>query len=178
MARLTPRRRLQFSRRIGNRNPRVTGYRNYLRYLNQPARSAIAAVASLLVARLCRLPETYWAAVTTIIVAQSDFGAAKTVSAERLAGTALGASLAALIATLFPNNIVTFGLGLFVLGIICPLLRFDKPALRFSGITLAIVMLIPRRQSYWIVAAHRFTEVSIGILVGLAITAIWPEPEK
>ena len=29
-------------------------------------RTAVAAVGSLLIARLCRLPEAYWAAVTTI----------------------------------------------------------------------------------------------------------------
>lgn len=29
-----------------------------------------------------------------------------------------------------------------------------------------------------IVAMHRFAEVSIGIAVGLAITALWPESEQ
>jgi uncharacterized membrane protein YccC len=36
-------------------------------------------------------------------------------------------------------------------------------------------MLITRAQNPWIVAFHRFTEVSIGIAVALAITSVWPE---
>ena len=44
----------------------------------------------------------------------------------------------------------------------------------FSGL-LAIVMLVPRLNSEWVMAVHRFFEVSIGIAVGLAFTAIWPE---
>jgi len=29
-----------------------------------------------------------------------------------------------------------------------------------------------------VVAGHRFIEVSVGIAVGLAVTAVWPLPEK
>jgi uncharacterized membrane protein YccC len=47
------------------------------------ARTAIAAVASLLVARLFRLPEAYWAAIATMIAMQSTLGAAWTVSRDR-----------------------------------------------------------------------------------------------
>jgi uncharacterized membrane protein YccC len=36
-------------------------------------RTAVAATVSLLVARLFRLPEAYWAAITTLIVMQSTF---------------------------------------------------------------------------------------------------------
>jgi uncharacterized membrane protein YccC len=43
-------------------------------------RTAVAAVVSLLVARLLRLPESYWAAVTALIVMQSTLGAALTAS--------------------------------------------------------------------------------------------------
>jgi hypothetical protein len=55
-------------------------------------RTTVAAVASLYVARLCRLPEAYWAAVTTLVVMQSSLGAALKISGERLAGTALVSS--------------------------------------------------------------------------------------
>jgi hypothetical protein len=36
------------------------------------ARTAIAAVASLLVAGLFRLPEAYWAPITTLVITQSS----------------------------------------------------------------------------------------------------------
>jgi len=30
----------------------------------------------------------------------------------------------------------------------------------------------------WVIAAHRFAEVSIGIAVGLIVTALWPEKKS
>jgi uncharacterized membrane protein YgaE (UPF0421/DUF939 family) len=35
--------------------------------------------------------------------------------------------------------------------------------------------LIPRSNLAWIVALHRFIEVSVGIIVALAVVAFWPE---
>jgi uncharacterized membrane protein YccC len=64
-----------------------------------------------------------------------------------------------------------------VLGLICALLHIERNAYRYAGVTLAIVMLIARAQPVWMIAIHRFLEISIGIAVGLAITAVWPEPE-
>jgi hypothetical protein len=38
-------------------------------------------------------------------------------------------------------------------------------------------MLIAHSESVWVVAVHRFIEVSIGIVVTLAMTVLWPEPQ-
>jgi uncharacterized membrane protein YccC len=148
------------------------------------ARTTMAAVASLLVARVCRLPEAYWAVITTLVVMQSTVGAAFLISTRRLAGTALGAALGAMLATYFGPNVLAFGAGLFLLGPICAALgrayrplqeHLDRTAYRFAGITLAITMLIVRPRAAWVVAVHRFIEVSIGIAVGLIVTVLWPE---
>ncbi len=141
-------------------------------------RTAIAVVASLLIARLVRLPESYWAAITTLIVMQSTIGAAWTISKQRLAGTALGAGTGALLATYAGSNVAVFGAGVFVLGVLCARLRIERNAYRYAGITLAIVMLVARTQPAWIIAVHRFLEISVGIAVGLIITAVWPEPQQ
>jgi len=138
-------------------------------------RITIGALASLLIAQLFKLPESYWAAITTLVVTQSTLGAAFKVSWQRFVGTALGAAAGALLATYFGENVFIFALGVFALGIICAALRLDKPAYRFAGITLAITMLIAHLKAAWIISLHRFIEVSIGIAVGLMMTAIWPE---
>ena len=138
------------------------------------ARTAVAAVVSLLVARLFRLPEAYWAAISTLIVMQSTLGAALPISAQSFAGTAVGAAVAAVISTYFPGNVLVFGIAVFAIGLVCAAFRVERSAYRYASITLAIVVLIPRSSSEW-VAVHRFLEVSIGIAVGLAITALWPE---
>src|SRR5579871_2409742 len=100
------------------------------------ALTAVASVASLLIARLCRLPESYWAPITTIVIMQSTLGAAWTISKQRLAGTAIGAALGALLAGHFGPNALIFGLGMFVSGAICALLRLERNAYRYTGITL------------------------------------------
>ena len=51
----------------------------------------------------------------------------------------------------------------------------EKSAYRYASITLAIIVLIPRSNAAWIVALHRFFEVSVGIVVALALAAVWPE---
>jgi uncharacterized membrane protein YccC len=139
------------------------------------ARTTVAALASLLLARLFKLPEAYWATVTTLVVMQSTLGAAFTVSWHRFAGTAIGAAAGALFATYFGSNAAIFALGIFIMGIVCAALRLDIAAYRFAGVTLAIVMLVAHSSPGWLVAVHRFIEVSLGIAVGLALTALWPE---
>jgi uncharacterized membrane protein YccC len=143
--------------------------------LEHPARTTVAAVASLVVAGAFRLPEAYWAAITTLVVMQSTLGAALKVSGQRFAGTALGAAAGALIAMYLPATALVFGGGIFALGLVCAALNLDRAAYRFAGITLAIILLATRNSSAWVAAIHRFIEVSIGIAVGLVVTAVWPE---
>jgi uncharacterized membrane protein YccC len=139
-------------------------------------RTALAATASLLIARLVKLPEAYWAAVTTIIVMQSTLGAAWAISKQRLAGTAVGALLAAALAIYAGTQWGFYCSAILAAGMICVVFGIGRNAFRYAGITVTIVMLVPRTHSYWVIALHRFIEISLGIAVGLAITALWPEP--
>jgi uncharacterized membrane protein YccC len=141
-------------------------------------RTAVAAVASMLVARLFRLPEAYWAPITTLVITQSSLGAALTVSWQRLVGTALGAVVGALVATLFRPGLFVFAAGTFILGLLCAITRSDRSAYRFAGVTLAVVLLIPRTNPPWQIAVHRFAEVSIGIAVALILAVVWPDRES
>src|SRR5262252_8072732 len=56
---------------------------------------AIAALVSYLVAALFRLPEAYWAPMSTLIVMQITFSAALPVAVQYVAGTAAGAAVGA-----------------------------------------------------------------------------------
>jgi uncharacterized membrane protein YccC len=141
------------------------------------ARTAIVAVASVLVARLFRLPETYWSAITTLVITQSSLGAALTVSWQRLVGTALGAVVGAIVASHFGPRVLVYGICVFLLGLLCAVAHSDRNAYRFGGVTLAIVMLVPRTGPATRIAFHRFAEVSIGIGVAVVLTWLWPEPE-
>ena len=139
------------------------------------ARTALATVASLLLARsLLKLPEFYWAPISTIVILLSSINP-MTLAWQRFAGTALGAALGALIATFFNPNWAVYGGGIFVCGILCSLLRVGS-AYRFAAIALSIVLLIVHQSPPWIVAMHRFVEVSLGIAVALVVTMVWPPP--
>ncbi len=139
------------------------------------ARTAVAALASLLLARtLLNLPEFYWAPISTIVILLSTINPL-TLAWQRFAGTALGAALGALIATFFNPNWMVYGAGIFVCGIACSLLRLAA-AYRFAAITLSIVLLVAHQRPAWIVASHRFVEVSLGIAVALVVTLVWRVP--
>jgi len=47
----------------------------------------------------------------------------------------------------------------------------------YVGMTLAIIVLISRPEAPWIAALHRFGEVSLGILVALAVVVVWREEQ-
>jgi len=147
------------------------------RSFEHAARTAIGATASLLIARLFKLPESYWAAVTTIVVLQSTLGAAVSVSTLRFIGTALGAFTGGLLALYFDQNVWVSAGAIFLLGLLTAALHLDRAAFRFAGITVVIVLLVGHTESPWIVALHRFFEVSIGIVMGLVIAAVWPDRE-
>jgi uncharacterized membrane protein YccC len=141
-------------------------------------RTAIAATASVIIARLVQMPEAYWAAIATLVVMQSTLGATLTLSIERIVATAVGASVGALEANYFRSNLIAYAVAVFLLGLLSIAFRLEKTAYRYTSITLTIIVLIPRSVSPWSVGLHRFIEVSVGIIVALAVVALWPEHQR
>src|ERR1044071_3375367 len=144
--------------------------------LMNAARTAVATLVSLLVARLLKLNEFYWAPISTIVILLSTINPLSG-SWQRFVGTALGAVLGAFIATFLRVNWAIYFVGIFVCGILCAILRI-KESYRIAAITLSIVLLITHGSAPWMVALHRFIEVSIGIAVALLITTVWKVPQE
>lgn len=143
--------------------------------LTHSARVTVAAVVSMLLARALKLPEFYWAPISAVVIILSTIDP-KVLAWQRFIGTALGAVVAALIASFLRPGWIVYGVGLFMCGILSALLRIGT-AYRFAGITLSIVLLVPHVRSPWIVAIDRFVEVSLGIAVALLVAVLWPAPE-
>ena len=133
----------------------------------------VAATISILLGRLVGLPEAYWAAIATVVVMQSPLGDTVPLAIERIVASALGASIGAIESTYFGANLLVFALAMLLLGLISFALRLEKVGYSYACITLVIIVLIPRAEAPWIAAAHRFAEVSLGILVALGVVAIW-----
>jgi uncharacterized membrane protein YccC len=138
-------------------------------------RTAVAATASVIVARLVQMPEAYWAAIATLVVMQGTLGATLTLSVDRIVATAVGASIGALEINYFGANLVAFALAIVLIGLLSVAFRLEKTAYHYASITLSIIVLIPRSAPAWTIALQRFLEVSVGIIVALAVAALWPE---
>jgi len=137
-------------------------------------RTAVASVLSYLLAKGLRLPEFYWAPISTIVILLSTIDPL-TLAWQRFLGTAVGAALGALIATHFTGNWMVYGAGIFVCGVLSAILRLHS-AYRFAAITLTIVLLVTHGRPPWTLALHRFIEVSLGIVVALLVTLVWRLP--
>jgi uncharacterized membrane protein YgaE (UPF0421/DUF939 family) len=138
------------------------------------ARTAIATLVSLLVARALKFPEYYWAPISTIIIMQSSIQPVQGAW-QRFVGTALGAALGAAIASYVGRSAIVYAMGIFVCGILAAVSR-SWSAYRVAAITFSIVVLISRGPA-WVFAWHRFLEVSVGIAVAL-VALLVSQPKK
>jgi uncharacterized membrane protein YccC len=140
----------------------------------QAVKTAIAGVVALAITTLFHLPEGYWAAISALIVMQSNVGATVSASRTRLAGTAVGAVIGGLAVAVWGAHMLGFALAVAIAFFICSLLRLAESQ-RLATVTVAIIMLTAHTASAWIVALHRFSEVALGIIVALIISLIlWP----
>ena len=138
------------------------------------ARTAVATLMSLLLARALKFPEYYWAPISTIIIMQSSIQPFQGAW-QRFVGTALGAALGAAIASYVGRTAIVYAIGIFVCGILAAFSRVWS-AYRVAAITFTIVVLISRGPA-WVFAWHRFLEVSLGIAVAL-IALLVSQPKK
>lgn len=141
-------------------------------------RTTIAATLSVLLARLVRMPEAYWAVIATIVVMQSPLNSTLPLAIQRIVASALGALFGAIESTYFAANLMAFAIAIFVLGLVSLVFQLERVGYSYAGITLAIIVLIPRAEAPWIAAVHRFAEVSLGILVALTVVAVWREEQR
>src|SRR5271163_3374377 len=119
-------------------------------------------------ASLLRMPQPYWACISAMIVMQANLGAAVKQSWIRLAATAVGAAVSIPFVAYFGQNLVAFGVAVFVTVLLCTVLHLQD-GLRLAAVTIAIIMLVPHTGHAWAPALNRFLEVSLGILVALLV---------
>lgn len=142
--------------------------------LQQGIRTAVAAGLAYWLVELLRLPGGYWAAISAIVVMQSEVGATLLASRDRLAGTAIGAMVGWLTSMIWHDSILMFAVGVLAVMVLCTALHY-KNAGRLGGVTVAIIVLIPYSGPVWKIATERFLEVSFGIVVSLLVAVGWTQ---
>jgi uncharacterized membrane protein YgaE (UPF0421/DUF939 family) len=137
-------------------------------------KTALAGCLAMYLASLLRMPQPYWASITAMIVMQANLGAAVKQSWIRFAATAVGAAVSIPFVAYFDQNLLMFGVAVFVTVLLCTVLHLDD-GLRLAAVTVAIVLLVPHTGHPWVPALNRFLEVSFGILVALLVAEfVWP----
>jgi len=143
-------------------------------HVKHAAKTGFAAALAFYLARFLGLPESYWAAISAIIVMYSDLSRTIKASGYRLIGTAIGVSVGGAFAALFGPRLWAFGIAVSITVLICGLLGFAEAA-RLAGVAVAIVMLTSHPGRAWTAALHRFLEVSFGIVIAVLVSALhWP----
>jgi uncharacterized membrane protein YccC len=138
----------------------------------QATRTAIAAGLAAWLTHALHMPGGYWAAISAIIVMQSEVGATLTASKDRLVGTALGAMVGWITALYGHPSLWIFSFAVLVVMVLCTALKFQNAG-RLGGVTVAIIVLIPHTGPVWKIAVERFLEVSFGIAISLAVAELW-----
>ncbi len=144
--------------------------------LQRGLRTAVAAGLAYWLAELLHMPSGYWAAISAIVVMQSEAGATLAASRDRLAGTTIGALIGCLTALVWHNSILIFVLAVLAVVLLCTALHFENAG-RLGGVTIAIIVLIPHAGPIWHIAVERFLEVSLGIFISLALAAAWTKAD-
>jgi len=140
------------------------------RLLIHGAKTALAASLCWWLALRLGLRDGYWGAISAIIVLQSNVGATVRASRDRFLGTLIGALLGFAF-SLFGALPWNFILAVFLAVVVSGLLGLRISA-RLAGVTIAIVMLVPKSGSRWYLALDRVGEVLLGIVVALIVTTL------
>ncbi len=162
---------------MADMEPTAAGRADWWRRKNVPGhaisafKAGLAATLCLWLGQLFGLTHSYWAAISAIVVMGADNAVTLTSCRDRLIGTAVGASLGWLTFYAWHGHYLVYGLAVALCIFLCSALEFDKAG-RLAGVALTIVVLLQNEEGPGRAAVSRFLEVSLGILVALAVTLL------
>jgi len=141
------------------------------------ARMGFAVASAGALGQLLHLSRSLWMTVTVVIVLQPDLGSTVRRALDRVAGTVLGASAAALVAPLVQRPIV-FGALLFPLSVIAVALRPINYGLYSAFVTLVFLLISESFSGNWHLAGVRIGTTLLGGALALLFAFLfWPTRE-
>jgi uncharacterized membrane protein YgaE (UPF0421/DUF939 family) len=147
------------------------------------ARQALmtAAAASIAYAStsVFGLREGYWAAISAIVVMQSDLTDTENSARDRFIGTAIGGLVGWICAVSWHGHIGIYAVAIGITIFICWSAKLSAAG-RLGAVTLTVIVLIAKDEPLWKVALFRFLEVSWGIAVAIAVQIFvnWAERHR
>jgi len=136
-------------------------------------RVMVSAVLSLAVSHLLHLQFALWAILTAVLLTQVSVGQSLRATIDYLASTLGGALYAGFVGALIPHtNEITMMLALAVAVAPVALVAATNPRFRAAPVTAAMVFMAPTITHTGPIASafERLTEVTVGGLVGLAVS--------
>ena len=138
-------------------------------------RTTLAGLATFALAEALRLPQGYWAVLTSVIIMQGSVGGSLKAGIDRLIGSFAGAIWGVAVTLAIPHHgIPALGLALVVALGPLALVSALKPSFRIAPVTAIIVLLSTSSLQADPVpyAVDRVLEIGLGCVVGLAVSLL------
>jgi uncharacterized membrane protein YccC len=143
-------------------------------------RTALAAVMGALVALALRLDDPWWAAVTGVVIVQSDAAATLSRSVDRILGTLVGASIGYLASATVADHVLFLAIagGCTAFAIYAQERAEHSYAMLLGGVTVLLVMFgaLATPGNALNLAVYRSLEIIVGVVVALIIDYALAEP--
>lgn len=144
--------------------------RRFSRGLAHGLMSAFAAVAAYVPTQVLGLREGFWAAITAVAVAQTEFGATRSTARDQFTGAAIGGIVGLCAYLGLGPSLTTYAAAVVLATLACWLVNVAS-ACRLAGITATIILLVPHVGPVERMAGSRVVEVGWGVCV--AIATVW-----
>jgi uncharacterized membrane protein YccC len=138
-------------------------------------RTTLAGLITFALGHLLKLPQAYWAVLTSIIVVQGSVATSLKAVADRILGTVTGALWGVIVTLVVPHHSpVALGATLVVALAPLALMAALWPSYRLAPITAVIVLLSTTGAQLGPVhyALDRVLEIMIGCFIGLAVSVV------
>jgi uncharacterized membrane protein YccC len=146
--------------------------------LRHAIRITVAAVLASELTWLLRLPQGYWAVITTLIVVQASIGGTLGASVDRVVATMAGACAGAIAAVL--QSVLQLPQALMLILACAPMamLAYQRPSFRLAPVTAAMILMMGGSEESALRAAFdRVLEIALGCVIGI-LTAQFIFPSR
>lgn len=133
--------------------------------------TGLAAWISFGTSSLIGLHEGYWAAISSIVVLQSDLRDTRNAGLDRFMGTAIGGVIGWGCAACWHGQVWVYAIAVALTIFACWVSGIGNAG-RLAAVAVSVIVLIPRDEPVWRVALYRFFEVAWGIAVSVILETL------